>query len=155
MRAIARVLTLLLACNAAVADDAFISAKRQEDYHVALDELSVAIMDKGYTVVKIQPVDQGLRSKGYPLYENYKVVFFGNEELEQQAIAAAPELATLLPLKVVLYQDQGRVVATTQQLESWRKVFPSRQAQAVLQRFDRDLQAILEQYGGKVRTASR
>lgn len=156
MRSILAALGLMLCIGkAASAGDAFISAARQLDYRVALDELSVAILNNGYTVVKIQPVDNGLRSKGYALRDDYKLVFFGNEELARKAVAAAPELATLLPLKIILYQDHDRVVAVATVLEPWQSVFPSHQAKQVLRRFDHDVRAILEQYGGTLHAARR
>lgn len=144
-------MALSLAAHAAVAES-YISSTRPADYRLALDDLSLAIADNGYTVVKIQPVDKGLRSKGYALSEDYKLVFFGNKELESLAIAAAPELATLLPLKIILYQDGDQVVAAAPVLAPWQQVFTSTQAKAVLRRFDRDVRAILEQYGGTLRS---
>jgi uncharacterized protein (DUF302 family) len=130
------------------AAESYFSSAKQADYRVALDDLSLAILDHGYTLVKIQPVDKGLRSQGYELFEDYKLVFFGNKELERTAIAATPELAALLPLKIILYQDKERVVAAAPVLEPWQEVFRSSPASEVIKRFDRDVRAILEQYGG-------
>lgn len=126
----------------------YLVASRQADYRVALDELSLAIVDKDYTVVKIQGVDKGLRSKGYELFEDYKLVFFSNKKLEREALALAPEFATLLPLKIILYQEGDRIVAVAPPLAPWRHAFSSARAQAALMRFENDTRGILDQYAG-------
>jgi hypothetical protein len=143
------------AWGSAVAGEAYVSSARDVDYRVALDELSLAILDRGYTVVKIQPVDKGLRSKGYQLFEDYKLVFFSSKDLERQAMALGPEMATLLPLKVILYQDKRAVVAAAPVLDGWREVFPSDSGQALIRRIDQDIRGILQQYGGTLHFASR
>ncbi len=143
---LALVLTLC-AWGSALAADAYVSSARDGDYRVALDELSLAILDHGYTVVKIQPVDKGLRNKGYELYEDYKLVFFSSKEIERQALALGPELATLLPLKIILYQDKHTVVAAAPVLDGWRKAFGAANAQDLIRRIDQDVRGILAQYG--------
>lgn len=142
---------LALGCFNAVADS-FVYAEREADYRVALDELSVAIMDQGFTLVKIQPVDKGLHSKGYEVNEGYKLIFFSNKDMEAKALKIAPEMATLLPLKVILYQEEGKVVAGAYVLDSWRQVFDSEAAQEWIRHADRDVRSILKQYGKQVRS---
>lgn len=147
MRKLLFVLALLCACGQAAAAEAYVSTSRVVDYRVALDELSLAIVDHGYTVVKIQAVDKGLRSKGYELFEDYKLIFFSSKELEQQVLAIAPEMVTVLPLKLIVYQDKQAVVAAAPVLDGWREVFRTETAQELIRRMDRDVRGIIAQYG--------
>jgi uncharacterized protein (DUF302 family) len=135
----------LICAGPAHAED-YLVATRHADYRVALDELSLAIVDRDYTVVKIQGVDKGLRSKGYELFDDYKLVFFSNKQLEREALTLAPEFATLLPLKIILYQEGNRIVAVAPALAPWRHAFASAPAQALLLRFEQDTRGILDQY---------
>lgn len=61
------------------ADPMFLRATKQTAFPTALDDLTLAINNDGYTPTKIQQVDQGLRAKGYDSTD-YKLIFFGDKE---------------------------------------------------------------------------
>ena len=92
------------------ADPLFLRATKQIAYQSALDDLALAINNHGYTPTKTQPVDQGLRAKGYEATD-YKLIFFGDKEQLDQVLAVNPEAAMLLPLRIILYRDDDVVIA--------------------------------------------
>lgn len=117
--------TMILFClvsTAAFAKEQFLTVERQGDYTPALDDLTIAIADHNYTLIKIQPIDEGLRHFGYKT-ENYKVVFFGNSKQVDQLVADHPEASVMLPLKIMLYQQGNMIVASSPDMGMWKKVF--------------------------------
>ena len=87
-----------------LAGDIFLTATRQSAYRSALDILTIAITNHDYTLIKIQPVDQGLRRKGYHATD-YKLLFFGDREQVDEILKVSPEASVMLPLKIILYQN--------------------------------------------------
>lgn len=142
------VCAMLLWLSAARADELFLSAARQDDYRPALDALTAAILDHGYTPVKLQPVDEGLRRKGYPS-SDYKVMFFGNKAQVDEVLAVQPEATVLLPLKVIIYRHGDVVIATTPRLEMWKQVFHSDALDRLIDVWQNDLSAILQDFSSQ------
>jgi uncharacterized protein (DUF302 family) len=139
---------MLLSLSAAQASDVFLSAARQGAYRPALDALTVAILDHGYTPVKIQPVDEGLRRKGYPS-SDYKLMFFGDKAQVDKVLAVYPEAAVLLPLKVIIYRQGDAVIATTPRLEMWKEVFHNDALDQLIDVWQNDLIAILQEFSSQ------
>ena len=82
------------------------SALRQP-FPDALNDLQLAIEDAGYRVVRIQRVDVGLRSAGYPTAP-YRIVYFARKDIDR-VVVNRPRLALFLPLSITLYADGATV----------------------------------------------
>ena len=141
-------LLLCLAAAQAPASGLFLSAERHGAYRPALDALTGAILDHGYTPIKIQPVDEGLRLKGYRS-SDYKLIFFGSKAQVDEVLAVYPEAAVMLPLKVILYRKGESVIATTPRLEMWKEVFHSDALDQLIDVWQSDLTAILQQFSSQ------
>jgi uncharacterized protein (DUF302 family) len=128
-----------------LAGDMFLSAEKRTAYRAALDDLSVAILDHGYTPIKIQPIDQGLRRKGYES-SDYKVIFFGNKAQVDRVLALYPEAAVMLPLKVILYQKGDVVIASAPRMDMWKAVFDKEPLNEIIDQWQNDLIAILHEF---------
>jgi uncharacterized protein (DUF302 family) len=138
---------ILLFCTIlapAHADEIFLTAEKQSEYRAALDDLSIAITDLEYTIIKIQPVDKGLRKKGYET-DNYKLVFFGDKKQMDRVLKANPEASVLLPLKIIIYQDAEMVIASAPSLAMWKGVF-GEELDHMIDSWQTDIQAILKEF---------
>jgi uncharacterized protein (DUF302 family) len=135
------VITLVAASFHAAA--APLSVSRSGSLQSALDGLSVALLNHGYTLVKVQPVDQALVKRGFA-DPGIRLAFVGNETQVRQALATDPALLSLLPLRLTLKHDNGRVRVSSDDLAAWRK--ESERGAPVLQQWEDELGAILADY---------
>jgi hypothetical protein len=120
-----------------------VSASRTGTMQTALDDLTLALVDHGYQLVKVQPIDQALVKRGYP-DPGVRLAFVGKEELVLQALATEPALLSLLPLRLTLEQENGRIRVSSDDLAQWRARMPS--AGPILQKWEDELAAILSDY---------
>lgn len=123
-----------------------LSASRDGNLQNALDGLSVALLNHGYTLVKVQPVDQALVKRGFA-DPGIRLAFVGKEAQVRQALATDPALLNLLPLRLTLEHEDGRVRVSSDDLAAWRKA--SVLGGAVLQQWEDELGAILADYAGQ------
>ena len=127
------------------ADPLFLRATKQTAYQSALDDLALAINNHGYTPTKTQPVDQGLRAKGYEATD-YKLIFFGDKEQLDQVLAVNPEAAMLLPLRIILYRDDDVVIAIAPSMDMWKGVFGGEALNLMINQWQKDVLSILHEF---------
>lgn len=123
----------------------FLSATKQVDYEAAVDDLSLAINNHGYTPVKIQPIDEGLRTKGY-VTSDYKLIFFGDKAQLDKVLAVSPEAAVMLPLSIILYREGDVVIASSPSMEMWKDVFGGEALNPLINQWQKDVTAILQEF---------
>lgn len=139
---------IVLSCyivSPGLAGPLFLSATKQVDYEAAVDDLSLAINNHGYTPVKIQPVDEGLRAKGY-VATDYKLIFFGDKEQLDKVLAVSPEAAVMLPLRIILYREGDVVIASAPSMEMWKGVFGGEALNLLINQWQKDVMAILQEF---------
>ncbi|MBI1284235.1 MAG: hypothetical protein GC183_07845 [Thiobacillus sp.] len=122
-----------------------VSASKAGSMQTALDDLSLALIDHGYQLVKVQPIDHALVKRGYA-DPGIRIAFVGKQEQVQQALAAAPALLNLLPLRLTMEKDADGIRISSDDLAQWRERMPS--AGPVLQEWEDELVAILNDYRG-------
>jgi hypothetical protein len=120
-----------------------VSAIKTGNMQTALDDLSLALIDHGYELVKVQPIDHALVKRGYS-DPGIRLAFVGKEEQVRQALATDPALLSLLPLRLTLEQENGRIRISSDDLAQWRERMPS--SGVVLQEWEDELAAILSDY---------
>lgn len=136
---------VLLLALAAAAPASPLTASKPATLQSALDDLSVALANHGYHLVKVQPIDQALVRRGFT-DPGVRLAFVGKEELVRQAQAIDPALLNLLPLRLTLEQRDGHVRIRSDDLAPWREALPG--AGPVLRQWEEDLAAILADYRG-------
>ena len=120
-----------------------VSVSKTGTMQTALDDLSLALIDHGYQLVKVQPIDHALVKRGYT-DPGIRLAFVGKEEQVLQALATNPALLSLLPLRLTLENENGRIRISSDDLAQWRERMPS--SGAVLQKWEDELTAILSDY---------
>jgi uncharacterized protein (DUF302 family) len=136
-------LALVVATAQAVASP--VSASKAGSMQSALDDLSLALIDHGYQLVKVQPIDHALVKRGYA-DPGIRIAFVGKEEQIRQALATDPALLNLLPLRLTMEKDADGIRISSDDLAQWRERMPS--AGPVLQKWEDELVAILSDYNG-------
>lgn len=136
-------LLIVFALLTVTAQAAPLSASKTGSMQSALDDLSLALIDHGYELVKVQPIDQALVKRGFP-DPGIRLAFVGKEAQVRQALAADPALLNLLPLRLTLENDNGRIRVSSDDLAQWREQVPS--SGTVLQEWEDELAAMLSDY---------
>lgn len=136
--------SLITAATQAVASP--LSASRAGSMQTALDDLSLALLNHGYHLVKVQPLDEALVKRGFP-NPGVRIAFVGKGEQVQQALALDSALLNLLPLRLTLEEHDGRVRISSDDLAPWRARSPS--AGAVVQKWEEELASILSDFASQ------
>lgn len=140
-------LAILLFCFSAhlrAEESVFFTVAKQASYHDAINDLSEVIGFHDYKLIKIQPVDDGLRSRGYRV-PGYKVFFFGNEQQVNAILAVDPRASALLPMRIILYKEGNKVIASTPNMRLWKSTF-GKKLQPMLEQWDRNVRAIMTDF---------
>lgn len=139
-------LTILLFVSTQVQADegVFYTVSKRAGYNQALNDMTEAIEFHNYTLIKIQPVDEGLRSRGYRSL-NYKVLFFGSQKQVNSILAKNPQASVLLPMRIILYKKGNKVIASTPNMRMWKSVF-GKNMQPMLERWDKNVRAIMTDF---------
>jgi len=131
----------LLACTQATATP--VVASKAGTMQTALDDLSIALANHGYQLVKVQPLDHALVKRGFQ-DPGVRLVFVGKESLVQQAMVSDPALLSLLPLRLTMAREGGVVTIRSDDLEPWRSKLPAEAT--TLQAWQDDLSEVLEDF---------
>lgn len=149
MKAILLAGLLFLAAFPALAERPIISVSKQAEFRAEEDDMVIAIMNHGYKPTKTQPIDHGLRTKGYES-RDYHLVLFGNLDEQEKAIAIEPRIAVLLPLKVMIYRmEGGRIGASIPDLSMWKQLYRNERLDPVIDKWQRDSGSILKEFAGR------
>jgi uncharacterized protein (DUF302 family) len=108
IRAIIWAAILGLAQAALAEDTGLIRAHTDLAYPEAMSKVQHAIREAGYSLSFIQPVDKGLQSRGIAA-EPYRVLHVWDERTIEATLAAHPELAAQVPLRITLQAVEGRI----------------------------------------------
>jgi hypothetical protein len=138
-------IAMTLVVATAHAEASPVSVSKAGNMQTALDDLSLALIDHGYQLVKVQPIDHALVKRGY-MDPGIRLAFVGKEGLVRQALATDPALLSLLPLRLTLEQENGHIRISSDDLAQWRERMPS--AGPVLQEWEDELVSILSDYRG-------
>lgn len=118
-------------------------ARVHKPYAEAMLALQDKIMLAGYKVMRVQRVDVGLQSRGFPTAE-YRIVFFGKADEVQAISKQYPELMPYLPLKITLFAEGESSLLVTNNPHMLREFFKAPELQAVFARWETDVRGILD-----------
>lgn len=142
----AALITLALILASAQAEAAPVTAIKAGTMQTALDDLTLALLDHGYQLVKVQPINHAMVKRGYA-DPGIQIAFVGKEEQIQQALAADPSLINLLPLRLSLVKEAEGIRISSDDLAQWRERMPA--ARPVLQKWEDEIASVLADYHGQ------
>lgn len=137
-------LGMMLALHAS-ADSAYLQASCELDYPEAIAHLQDAIGKAGYTVSRIQHVDNGLLERGYQS-DKYKVVFFGKPEQMAEVIERHPAMIPFVPLNFTVSRQGKQVLVSSLAPSQLSQLGVSADAEKLVARWQRDVEAIVRRY---------
>jgi uncharacterized protein (DUF302 family) len=143
MKKLLLALALVLTVPATPADE-LVMMRSARPFAEAMARLGEAIVEHGYLVQRVQRVDVGLSSGGYPSAE-YRIVFFGKPEEFNTLAASHPQLLALMPLRITIFAEGNSTVLATSNPALLGTFFRDDDLRTVFQHWETDVHSIMEQ----------
>jgi len=137
------VLTLLVFGSPAWADG-LIMARVNAPFPEAMTLLQSAISSRGYTITRLQQVNENLARREFKS-DMYRVVYFGKLDEVRQVTAAHPELIPFLPLNITIFAEGEQAILVASHPQSLQKFFPDPALKPVFDRWEKDVDDIMDE----------
>ena len=135
-------LGLLLSAPVAAAD--LLMARVSREFPEAMTLLQSAISSRGYTVTRLQQVNENLERREFKS-DMYRVVYFGKHEEVRRATARNPELIPFLPLNITIFAEEDDSILVASHPQMLREFFPDPELTALFDRWEKDMVAIMDE----------
>lgn len=135
-------LGLLLSAPVAAAD--LLMARVSRQFPEAMTLLQSAISSRGYTVTRLQQVNENLERRAFKS-DMYRVVYFGKHEEVRRATAKNPELIPFLPLNITIFAEEDETILVASHPQMLREFFPDPELTALFDRWEKDMVAIMDE----------
>lgn len=139
----------------AVADN-LLMTRMDKAFPEAMAILQTAISSRGYTITRLQQVNENLERRDFKS-DMYRVVYFGKLEEVRQVTAARPELIPFLPLNITIFAEGEQTILVASHPQVLRQFFSDAALRPVFERWGRDIEAIMDEAredAGRLRAAS-
>ena len=140
--AVSFVLTLFLVAPAAA--DGLIMVRMDKPFPEAMALLQSAISSRGYTVTRLQQVNENLERREFKS-DMYRVVYFGKLEEVKQITAKQPEMIPFLPLNITIFAEGEQTILVSSHPQTMRRFFPDPGLTPVFDRWEKDIVAIMDE----------
>lgn len=110
----------------------------------AMAQLQSAISSRGYTVTRLQEVNENLERRAFKS-DMYRVVYFGKYEEVNKATARQPGLIPFLPLNVTIFAEGEQTIMVASRPGLLRKFFPDPALKPLFEGWERDMVAIMDE----------
>lgn len=135
-------LGLLLSAPVAAAD--LLMARVNRLFPEAMTLLQAAISSRGYTVTRLQQVNENLERREFKS-DMYRVVYFGKHEEVRRATARNPELIPFLPLNITIFAEEDDSILVASHPQMLREFFPDPELTALFDRWEKDMVDIMDE----------
>lgn len=124
--------------------DGLLMARVDAAFPEAMTLLQSAISSRGYTITRLQQVNENLQRREYKS-DMYRVVYFGKLDEVRQVTAAHPELIPFLPLNITIFAEGEQAILVASHPQTLQQFFPDPALKPVFERWEKDLQAIMDE----------
>jgi len=136
---------LTFAClSAPVAADGLLMTRTDKPFPEAMTVLQSAISSRGYTITRLQQVNENLERRDYKS-DMYRVVYFGKYEEVKQLTAAHPELIAFLPLSITIFAEGDQSIMVASHPQTISNFYPDAALKPVFDRWENDIEAIMDE----------
>ncbi|MHB1144596.1 MAG: DUF302 domain-containing protein [Thiobacillus sp.] len=134
---------LLLATAAPAAAEELLMARLDKLFPEAMAQLQSAISSRGYTVTRLQEVNENLERRDFKS-DMYRVVYFGKYEEVKRATASHPALIPFLPLNITIFAEGDQTILVASHPQALRRFFPDASLKPLFDRWEKDVVAIMD-----------
>ena len=140
----ARGLVLALCLAAPAAADGLIMVRMDKPFPEAMALLQSAISSRGYTVTRLQQVNENLERREFKS-DMYRVVYFGKLKEVKQVSARKPEMIPFLPLNITIFAENEQTILVSSHPQTLQQFFPDPGLKPVFDRWENDIVAIMDE----------
>ncbi|MDP2111245.1 MAG: DUF302 domain-containing protein [Thiobacillus sp.] len=133
----------LLLCMPAAADD-LLMARANRMFPEAMTLLQSAISSRGYTVTRLQQVNENLQRREFQS-DMYRVVYFGKLEEVRRATAKNPDLIPFLPLNITIFAEGDQSILVASHPQMLQEFFPDPELKVLFERWEKDMVEIMDE----------
>jgi uncharacterized protein (DUF302 family) len=147
MNLLGRLAGLWVLCAALVAPASaqeLLMARSNQMFPESMTLLQSAITARGYTITRLQQVNENLAKMHYPS-DMYRVVFFGKHEEIKAITAKYPDLIPYLPLSITLFAEGDQAILVANHPSNLAALFPYPELKPVFERWESDLVKIMDE----------
>lgn len=138
-------MVLALTClSASAVADGLIMVRTDKSFPEAMTSLQSAISSRGYTITRLQQVNENLQRRDYKS-DMYRVVYFGKYEEVKQLTAAHPELIAFLPLSITIFAEGEQSIMVASHPQTISAFYPDAALKPVFDRWENDIEAIMDE----------
>jgi len=121
-----------------------IMARSNQMFPESMTLLQAAITSRGYTITRLQQVNENLAKMHYPS-DIYRVVFFGKYEEIKAITAKHPDLIPYLPLSITIFAEDNQAILVTNHPSTLEELFPYPDLKPVFEHWESDLVQIMDE----------
>jgi uncharacterized protein (DUF302 family) len=142
LKRLAAALLITLAIIPSAKAEGLLMVRSPLAFEDALNALELAIQHQGYTVTRLQQVNENLAKRSYKS-DMYRVVFFGKLDEIHSLAASHPDLVPFLPLNVTLFAEGDNTIILTSHPRNLEKWYPDPTLKPIFEHWENDLQLIM------------
>lgn len=129
---------------APVAADGLFMVRMDKAFPEAMTLLQSAISNHGYTITRLQQVNENLQRREFKS-DMYRVVYFGKLEEVKQVSAQQPGLIPFLPLNITIFAEGEQSILVSSHPSTLRQFFPDPALRLVFDRWEKDIGSIMDE----------
>jgi uncharacterized protein (DUF302 family) len=137
-------LVLALFLVAPVAADGLLMVRMDKSFPEAMTLLQSAISSRGYTITRLQQVNENLQRREFKS-DMYRVVYFGKFEEVRRVTAEQPKLIPFLPLNITIFAEGEQAILVSSHPKTLQQFFPDPALKPVFERWEKDIVAIMDE----------
>lgn len=135
---------LLLMAGAPAAAGELLMARVDKLFPEAMTQLQSAISSRGYTITRLQEVNENLERRDFKS-DMYRVVYFGKYEEVRRATASHPALIPFLPLNITIFAEGDQAILVASHPQALQQFFPDSTLKPLFKRWEKDMVAIMDE----------
>lgn len=136
--------SLMLFVSAPAAADGLLMARTNNQFPESMTLLQSAISSHGYTITRLQEVNENLAKRHFAS-DMYRVVYFGKYDEIKQVTALHPELIPFLPLNITIFAEGDQAILVASHPRMLEAFFPDPVLKPVFERWGKDMEAIMDE----------
>lgn len=124
--------------------DGLLMARTNNQFPESMTLLQSAISSHGYTITRLQEVNENLAKRHFAS-DMYRVVYFGKYDEIKQVTALHPELIPFLPLNITIFAEGDQAILVASHPRMLEAFFPDPELKPVFERWGKDMEAIIDE----------
>jgi len=124
--------------------DGLLMARTNNQFPESMTLLQSAISAHGYTITRLQQVNENLAKRHFAS-DMYRVVYFGKYDEIKQVTAKHPELIPFLPLNITIFAEGDQAILVASHPRMLEAFFPDPALKPVFERWGKDMEAIIDE----------